>query len=70
MTQTRQITKDNAYDAVSPDDFQAMMNTEPFVMWAANCCGAEKSREGSLKFAPFTAVAGSRDMGRWPGCPY
>ena len=30
MTQTRQITKDNAYDAVSPDDFQAMMNTERY----------------------------------------
>ncbi len=30
MTATRQITKDNAYDAVSPDDFQAMMNTERY----------------------------------------
>src|SRR5690606_36501462 len=30
MTETRQITKDNAYDAVSPDDFQAMMNTERY----------------------------------------
>ncbi|MBC7103498.1 MAG: ferritin-like domain-containing protein [Parvibaculum sp.] len=30
MTEPRQITKDNAYDAVSPDDFQAMMNTERY----------------------------------------
>ncbi|MDO9127772.1 MAG: ferritin-like domain-containing protein, partial [Parvibaculum sp.] len=30
MTDIRQITKDNAYDAVSPDDFQAMMNTERY----------------------------------------
>ena len=30
MTDVRQITKDNAYDAVSPDDFQAMMNTERY----------------------------------------
>ncbi|MEX1153618.1 MAG: ferritin-like domain-containing protein, partial [Parvibaculum sp.] len=27
MTAVRQITKDNAYDAVSPDDFEAMMDT-------------------------------------------
>ena len=30
MTEPRQITKDNAYDAVSPDDFQAIMNTERY----------------------------------------
>ena len=30
MTEPRQITKDNAYDAVAPDDFQAMMNTERY----------------------------------------
>ena len=30
MTAVRQITKDNAYDAVSPDDFEAMMNTERY----------------------------------------
>jgi hypothetical protein len=30
MTEARQITKDNAYDAVSPDDFDAMMNVERY----------------------------------------
>ena len=30
MTAVRQITKDNAYDAVAPDDFEAMMNTERY----------------------------------------
>jgi len=30
MTEARQITKDNAYEAVSPDDFEAMMNVERY----------------------------------------
>jgi len=29
MTDIRQITKDEAYDAVAPDDFPAMMDVEP-----------------------------------------
>ncbi|MGB5092386.1 MAG: ferritin-like domain-containing protein [Parvibaculum sp.] len=30
MTKTRQITKDNAYDAVAPDDFEAMMDVDRY----------------------------------------
>ncbi|PKQ05548.1 MAG: DUF3066 domain-containing protein, partial [Alphaproteobacteria bacterium HGW-Alphaproteobacteria-11] len=30
MTEIRQITKDNAYDAVAPDDFPAMMEVERY----------------------------------------
>ncbi|HAC59907.1 MAG TPA: DUF3066 domain-containing protein, partial [Rhodobiaceae bacterium] len=30
MTEIRQITKDNAYDAVAPDDFPAMMEVDRY----------------------------------------